>query len=321
MPNLELEPCRCDTCGESIESAKDGTIEFRWTRNEGPNRKRVDFRIVHNGNVDNGACQVHTSHRGDIALTDLSDGRALPHLLSVQSTDPSWSETDAPTWTDVLPHVSARLTGHIVVSHTPFDRLALGRASDRAKTTALACTWLDSARVVRRTWPQFAKSGYGLTNVATHFGIAYRAHEDARCTGEVLLRAIAETGLTPTQWLLRVEEPVDPNATDRFAQDGNPNGDLFGESVVFTGALSIPRREAAEAAAAAGCRVEDGVTKHTTLLVVGDEDIRRLSGHEKSSKHRKAEQAIAKGQPIRILGESDFRRIVLKVPARGKRSS
>ena len=52
------------------------------------------------------------------------------------------------------------------------------------------------------------------------------------------------------------------------------------------------------------------VTKHTTMLVVGDQDLRRLAGHEKSSKHMKAEELIAKGQPIRILGESDFMRIV-----------
>jgi DNA polymerase III subunit epsilon len=37
--------------------------------------------------------------------------------------------------------------------------------------------------------------------------------------------------------------------------------------------------------------------------------MRRLHGQEKSSKHRKAEDLIAKGQPIRILGENDFQRI------------
>ena len=68
--------------------------------------------------------------------------------------------------------------------------------------------------------------------------------------------------------------------------------------LVFTGALSIPRHEAADAAAAAGCRVDDSVTKHTTLLVVGDQDLRVLNGHEKSSKHRKAEMLIAKGSPF-----------------------
>lgn len=50
--------------------------------------------------------------------------------------------------------------------------------------------------------------------------------------------------------------------------------------------------------------------KTTTLLVVGDQDIQKLAGHEKSSKHRKAEQLIAEGQHIRILGESDFLRLV-----------
>jgi DNA polymerase-3 subunit epsilon len=93
-------------------------------------------------------------------------------------------------------------------------------------------------------------------------------------------------------------------------RDGNPDGELFGEILVFTGMLSISRNEAADAAAAAGCRVDGGVTKHTTMLVVGDQDLRKLAGHEKSSKHLKAEQLIAKGQHIRILGESDFMRIV-----------
>jgi DNA polymerase-3 subunit epsilon len=40
--------------------------------------------------------------------------------------------------------------------------------------------------------------------------------------------------------------------------------------------------------------------------VVGDQDISRLGGKDKSSKHVKAEELIAKGQKIRILGESDF---------------
>jgi DNA polymerase-3 subunit epsilon len=166
--------------------------------------------------------------------------------------------------------------------------------------------------VVRRAWPEFSRSGYGLSNVAACFGIDYRAHdalEDARCAGLLLLRAVAETGLSTEQWLTRVTQPIDP-AGQLHRRDGNPDGELFGEILVFTGMLSISRNEAADAAAAAGCRVDGGVTKHTTMLVVGDQDLRKLAGHEKSSKHLKAEQLIAKGQHIRILGESDFMRIV-----------
>jgi DNA polymerase-3 subunit epsilon len=223
---------------------------------------------------------------------------------------------DAPTWCEVLPQVSARLQNQIVVSHTPFDRLALARACDRYNLAGCECVWLDSAKVVRRTWPEFSRSGYGLSNVAAHFGIDYQAHdalEDARCAGLVLLRAVAETGVSPEEWLTRVEQPIDPASHAHHhvhIEDGNPDGELLGEVLVFTGSLSIPRREAANAAAAAGCRVDDGVTKHTTMLVVGDQDLRVLAGHDKSSKQTKAEQLIAQGHQIRILGESDFMRLV-----------
>lgn len=76
--------------------------------------------------------------------------------------------------------------------------------------------------------------------------------------------------------------------------------------MVFTGALLKPRRQASDPAHETGAAVEPGVTKSTTLLVVGDQDLDKLAGKEKSSKHRKAEALIAKGQPIRILGEADF---------------
>ena len=153
--------------------------------------------------------------------------------------------------------------------------------------------------------------------MAAHFGVEYKAHdalEDARCAGLLLLRAIAETGLSPEQWLIRVAQPIDPTGC-LHTRDGNPDGELFGEVLVFTGMLSIPRSEAADAAAAAGCRVDGSVTKHTTMLVIGDQDLRRLAGHEKSSKHVKAEQLIGKGQQIRILGESDFMHIASRVEA------
>lgn len=91
---------------------------------------------------------------------------------------------------------------------------------------------------------------------------------------------------------------------------GNHEGSLFGETIVFTGALNIPRREAAEISSNAGCNVKDNVNKETTILVVGELDKSRLAGFEKSSKQRKAEELILKGQEIRILSEGDFYNLV-----------
>jgi DNA polymerase-3 subunit epsilon len=273
---------------------------------------------VETANADlSSICQVGIASFRDEKLTDTwvsfinPQDYFSPVNVSIHGIDENLVE-DAPTWDQVFPQIISRLENKVVVSHTPFDRLALARACERYDLTGCECTWLDSARVVRRAWPEFSRSGYGLSNVAAHFGIDYRAHdalEDAQCAGLLLLRAIAETGLTIEQWLTRVTQPIDP-AGQIHRRDGNPDGELFGEVLVFTGMLSIPRSEAADAAAAAGCRVDGGVTKHTTMLIVGDQDLRRLAGQEKSSKHMKAEQLIAKGQHIRILGESDFLRLV-----------
>ena len=93
-------------------------------------------------------------------------------------------------------------------------------------------------------------------------------------------------------------------------RDGNPKGDLFGEVIVFTGELGIHRNQAADLAANIGCHVDQGVTNKTTILVVGDQDVTKLAGHEKSSKHRKAEELAAEGHSIRIIREIEFKALV-----------
>ena len=232
----------------------------------------------------------------------------------------------APTWPEIYPHVADRLQGMVVVSHTPFDRVALERACLRANMQDCDCMWLDSAAVVRRAWPEFSQSGYGLANVARCFGIDYQAHdalEDARCAGLILLRAIEHTGIRAEEWLRYAGHHRSSQSGSLghshtgwksypgpVKREGNPDGKLAGEVVVFTGELTVSRSEAAKVASMAGCQVDDGVTKRTTLLVVGDQDIERLAGHDKSSKERKAELLINKGHMIQILTESDFQHLL-----------
>ena len=80
--------------------------------------------------------------------------------------------------------------------------------------------------------------------------------------------------------------------------------------MVFTGALGLSREAAADLAAQSGMTVKTGVTRLTTYLVVGDQDLTVLGGHSKSSKHRKAEEMQAAGHPIKIIGESAFETMV-----------
>jgi DNA polymerase-3 subunit epsilon len=214
---------------------------------------------------------------------------------------------DAPTLPGVCDQLRAAMADQIVVCHTAFDRIAVRRVCEKYQLPPIECRWLDSARVVRRTWPEFRSRGYGLAPVAEKLGITFDHHvakEDARVAGLIVLRAIAESGVGVEQWLARAMRPVD--AVDPIAREGNPHGPLFGEVVVFTGTLSIPRREAASLAADLGCTVAGGVTRETTLLVVGDQAEWRLAGYTKSGKQRKAERLIAEGQHVRVVGEQDF---------------
>ena len=189
----------------------------------------------------------------------------------------------SPTFAMLADTLISRLSGRIIVTHTAFDRVAVHQASTKHKTPPLSCTWLDTACVARRAWTEFSRRGYGLASICASIGYNFEHHdalEDAKAAGTILIAAMTHTGLDLDAWLARVRQPID---LQRSTREGNPDGELCGEVIVFTGALTIPRREAADIAASIGCTVEAGVTKRTTLLVVGDQDVQRLvPGYEKS---------------------------------------
>ncbi len=221
-----------------------------------------------------------------------------------------------PTFPEIVDILDRFLNNTISVSHTHFDTVSISRALEKYGLKKFNTVWLDSARVARRTWEECAWSGYGLANVCNKIGYEFKHHdalEDAKASGQVVLAAIEATGLDIESWLKRVKQPINPansSSGSVINREGNPEGELYGEVVVFTGALEIPRREAGDLAASIGCSVASGVTKKTTLLVVGDQDLSKLAGKEKSSKHLKAEQLISKGQKIRMIKESDFKELV-----------
>ena len=167
--------------------------------------------------------------------------------------------------------------------------------------------WLDSAKVARRTWLEYSKKGYNLKNICNHIGYEFKHHdalEDAKACGSIIISAMQETGLTLDELTERSTQRRTP--TQRITKEGDPDGQLYDHVLVFTGKLGQPRSKMAELAANAGCKVASSVTKKTTLLIVGDQDIGELNGNEKSSKHTKAEDLISQGQNIRILTENDF---------------
>ncbi|MHC6593021.1 3'-5' exonuclease [Arthrobacter sp. C152] len=93
--------------------------------------------------------------------------------------------------------------------------------------------------------------------------------------------------------------------------DAEPAHPLYGQTVVFTGQLSIARPEAKQRSARCGARTESRVTGRTTVLVVGDgfvaSDLRsgRLTG-----KARRVLELHERGQAIEVLSEGEFLQMV-----------
>ena len=134
---------------------------------------------------------------------------------------------------------------------------------------------------------------------------------------QIVLHACAAAETDIAEWLRRVAQPITPRAPRlnqkhqaSIKRTGNVEGALYGETIAFTGALSMPRKEAANLAAAAGCNVAASVAKKVSILVVGVQNKNVLNGYEKSRKHRQAEALIAEGADIEILSENDFSELV-----------
>ncbi|WP_461164993.1 3'-5' exonuclease [Arthrobacter sp. R4-81] len=93
--------------------------------------------------------------------------------------------------------------------------------------------------------------------------------------------------------------------------DAEPGHPLYGQTVVFTGQLTMARPEAKVRSAEFGARPESRVTARTTLLVVGDgfvaADLRsgRLTG-----KAKRVLELHDRGQQIEVLSEGEFLQMV-----------
>lgn len=223
---------------------------------------------------------------------------------------------DSPRFSDALKALLPLLTNHCVIQHSNFDKQAMNAACGFCNIDTPDLRWSDSVQIARRAWPELkSNGGHGLANLKRKLNLQFHHHdagEDARAAALVVLHAELHLRI-PFEELIK---PVTRKSySAAITMNGDPKGTLTGSVVVFTGALGMSRSEAAELAARVGMSVKPGVTKETTHLVVGDQDLNVLAGHTKSSKHRKAEDMQSAGHPIRIIGESAFKSLVAESKA------
>ena len=178
---------------------------------------------------------------------------------------------------------------------------------------------IDTMRIARRAFPELAH--HRLQDVVKACGVsndkAHRALSDCRATGdsflvmrEMLLHSDPKTGVVSDQPRKRAyknqhgPKPRDIQPTVDYI---DPDGALFGKSIVFTGELTISRAEAMQLAVNAGAVVKTSVSRKTNYLVVGKQDKSLVGEDGMSTKEENAYAINEQGKAhIEIIGEDEF---------------
>ncbi len=231
----------------------------------------------------------------------------------------------APTWAETLQRLRAATNGLPLVAYSPFDKGVYNAANALTETTDPQLTFLDALAVVRH---HCELPSHRLPLVVEHFALPdFHHHEagaDSLACALIVLRIAQEQHLDTVETLWAAV-PTRQNNSVRTkrqyqrkadlpqpAAEADPAHPLFGEVVCFSGDLdSYTRSEAQTLVASFGAVVSGGVTKKTTLVVMGGFDPATLRpGTTLSGKVQRAKDLAASGQSIEIVNEQTFLEIV-----------
>lgn len=216
----------------------------------------------------------------------------------------------APFISKALPGFLDFIGTDVVVGHNAhFDVNFIYDAAEHFCSRAFSNDIVDTMRLARHILPDL--SSHSLTDVSKALGVVrageHRAFVDCMTTFKVL-EELSKTGHvfntnSKGNRIHYTTKAADITAEEGLAQPDNP---LYGKVCVFTGALSITRKDAMQAVANIGGICADSVTKKTNFLILGNNDYCMSIKDGKSTKQKKAEALILKGHDLQILSESVF---------------
>lgn len=226
---------------------------------------------------------------------------------------------EAPNADQVIPQFASFLGNNIIVGYNvSFDVNFLYDAFEKYLQCPLSNDYIDVMRLAKRLHPEMQH--HRLKDMVDAFDIeidkSHRAISDVEatiacytilcddvCTQYKSREAFVDSFKKRYAWkqTIRAENIIgDVSKLD-------PDNPLFQKNIVFTGKLEkFTRQQAMQIVADLGGINEDGITKHTNYLILGNNDYCKTIKDGKSSKQKKAENYKLKGQDIEILPENVF---------------
>ena len=249
-----------------------------------------------------------------------------------------------PEFNKLWPELKSYLTQYPIVAHNAsFDMSVLRKTLDLYRLKYPSTSYLCSVLLAKVTWPGLVS--YRLDYLADHLGFDLKHHNaesDANGAAAIVMASASVHAAVSFPNLIsktrieagnifsgsyspcRLPEDCRYSRRSRSKQEKvvlsriTPTVDvvvgespLYGKQVVFTGKLeTMERAAAAQEVVNCGGFASDSINADTDYLVVGSFNFATMRSGGKSAKLKKAEQLATAGQPIEIIGEEDFLRLL-----------
>lgn len=238
---------------------------------------------------------------------------------------------NCPSFADVADEISSFINGNLVVCHnSSFDIYSLIDAFFEAGKNVPDFNYLCSYRMAKIAFPGLFS--YSLALLCKDLGIPFSGHHraasDAEGCANILLKILdvhnlridnvaEELGFKPGSVIHNTHDPftlnnyccIDSTFKGLVTPVIKETADCYfsGREVCFTGSFALASRNTLlKLVAEVGGIPMDRIRKTTNVLVVGQQDYRIVGETGMSSKQRKAQDLIAKGQDLVIMSEDEF---------------
>ena len=195
---------------------------------------------------------------------------------------------------DIYKEIEKILVDKVVFTHGGVDEKMFNAACLKYDLPLINITWLNSATLVRRTWTEYSKSGYGLENMTGVLKIDYNSHNaasDAFATAKIIyLASVKKEIFSIEDWIEELKTKSRKNMNNYFNYDQSQkiSGDLteapdlnsienkdnyfFGKKVVVSGTYDNwpDRKELAKILKDLGADIDTNIGKKTNILCAGD---------------------------------------------------
>lgn len=222
---------------------------------------------------------------------------------------------NAPCISDVLEQFLSFVGNNIIIGHNVnFDINFIYDDTLEILNRDFSNDFVDLLRISRKVFPDF--EDHKLSTLADNFKVeverSHRAEDDCITTFKCFefCRNYVEKNQIDIQPYY-VGKHLNLNEIHANVTEFDEVHPLYKKHVVFTGTLEkMSRKDAAQIVANFGGILENGVTKKTNYLVLGNNDYCKTIKDGKSTKQKKAETLILKGQDLQIIPEDIFYELI-----------